>query len=363
MVAVSCVGAGAAAVAAGRYASRFALRPRLDGTPDGHALTVHAVGTDRVTLTRTLATARSGVHGLAGDGVHATVGPVLATTPDTVTRELLRVSRGDLRAGRRLRMTPQVHVGNPFDALGLEYAEDPVEGELGYLPAWFVPGERRTWVIAVHGLGATREQPLAVLPLLHRLGFPVLDVSHRNDPGAPPSPDRIAHLGDTEWRDVDAALRHAVHFGADRVVLYGWSTGAAMTLRTADHSPFRARISGLVLDSPVLDWQTVVKAVARDNGVPGPFLPLATRAAAGRTGLHADRLGGSADPDRLRVPAFIAHGPADTVAPWRASREYAARRPELVTLLTVPDAEHQGMWNADPERYEEALRRFLTPLM
>jgi uncharacterized protein len=363
VVAASCVGAGAAAVAAGRYASRFALDPRLAGLPDGEPLTVHQVTADTVTLTRTVGTARPGTYGLVGGHVHATVGEPLATTPDTVTRALRRVPYGTLAAGDRVRITPQAYRGDPYTALGLEYAEDPVEGELGHLPAWFVPGERATWVITVHGLGATREQPLTVLPLLHRLGFPVLDVSYRNDPGAPPSPDRIAHLGDTEWRDVDAALRHAAHYGAERVVLHGWSTGAAMVLRTADHSPLRTRIAGLVLDSPVLDWQAAVRAAARGHGVPGAFLPLATRAAAGRTGLHADRLGGSADPDRLQVPTFLAHGPDDGVAPYRVSRAFAARRPDLVTLHTVPGAEHQGLWNVDPAAYEEALRRFLTPLM
>ncbi len=362
-VAASCVGAGAAAVAAGRYASRFALNPRLEGSAGARPLTVHAAGAGRVTLTRSLASVRPGVYGLAGDGFHATVGQVLATTPDTVTRALDRVLYGDPVAGSRARLTAQLYRGNPYDTIGLEYAEDPVEGELGYLPAWFVPGDRSTWVVAVHGLGATREQPLAVMPLLHSLSMPVLAISYRNDPGAPRSADRIAHLGDTEWRDVDAALRHAVRYGAKRVVLYGWSTGAAMALRVADHSPLRDRVAGLVLDSPVLDWQAVVRAMAREHGVPGPLLPLATRAAAGRTGLHADRLGGSADPDRLRVPVLIAHGPGDTLAPWRATREFAARRPELVTLHTVGDAEHQAMWNADPAGYEEALRRFLTALV
>ena len=35
----------------------------------------------------------------------------------------------------------------------------------------------------------------------------------------------------------------------------------------------------------------------------------------------------------------------------------------MVALRTVADAPHGAMWNADPEAYEEALRRFLTPLM
>lgn len=63
------------------------------------------------------------------------------------------------------------------------------------------------------------------------------------------------------------------------------------------------------------------------------------------------------------MPALIVHGPDDAVAPWGLSRRLAARRPDLVTLHTVAGAPHGAMWNADPAAYEEALRRFLTPLM
>jgi hypothetical protein len=34
-----------------------------------------------------------------------------------------------------------------------------------------------------------------------------------------------------------------------------------------------------------------------------------------------------------------------------------------VSLQTVTEAPHAAMWNRDPDRYEEALRRFLTPLV
>lgn len=68
-------------------------------------------------------------------------------------------------------------------------------------------------------------------------------------------------------------------------------------------------------------------------------------------------------PVTLDTPTLILHGPDDTIAPWGPSRELAARRPELVALHTVPQAPHASMWNAGPARYEETLRRFLTPLM
>ncbi|WP_137990155.1 alpha/beta hydrolase [Streptomyces vilmorinianum] len=361
------LGVGAAAIAAGRYASDAALRaPSGRPLPGDPRLTVHDTSPGRVTLTRSLASLRPGTYGIEGPGVHAVIGPVLDRVPhtaDTVVRRLERVEHGALEPGDRVRLTPELHTGTPRTALGVDYRDIEIPGELGDLPAWFVPGPRATWVIALHGLGTTRRHPLNLVPFLARRQIPVLCLAYRGDEGAPPPPDGLGHLGDSEWRDVDAALRHAVREGAEHVVLHGWGTGAAMALHAAADSGVRDVIRGLVLDSPVLDWEATLRNLAAARRVPGPLLPLAVRAAQGRTGLHGDRLQAAADPAGLRVPTLVFHGPDDTIAPWEPSLELAARRPELVTLHTVRGAPHASMWNADPVRYEEALRRFLTPLI
>ncbi|MFI7100204.1 alpha/beta hydrolase [Streptomyces sp. NPDC050161] len=367
VAATTVIGAGAAAVAVGRYAGDAVLKPSSDQPfPGDSRLTVHSVTDGRVTLTRSLASLRPGTYGLTGGGCHAVVGPVVHHTPhpaDTVVRRLERVTHGTLAPGLRMRLTPQVHIGNPRDALGLHCADVDIPGELGALPAWFVPGVRETWVITVHGLGTTREHPMVVLPFLRRRQLPVLDLAYRNDVGAPPTADRVQHLGDTEWRDLDAAIRYAIRYGARDVVLHGWSTGATMALRAAANSALRGRIRGLVLDSPVLDRHATVRALAAARRVPRALLPLAVRAAEGHTGLPVDRPADAFDPAALTVPTLLFHGPDDTLAPWAASRAFAARRPELITFHPVPHAPHAAMWNADPARYEEAMRRFLTPLM
>ncbi|MET8245528.1 alpha/beta fold hydrolase [Streptomyces sp. NPDC005202] len=359
--------AGAASVVAGRLASDAALKaPPGRPLPTEPRLTVHGTAAGQITLTRDLASLRPGTYGLSGNGSHAIVGPVLQTAPhppDTVVRRLERVTHGTLRSGDKVWLTPNVHIGNPKSALGLDHADVDIPGELGALPAWFVPGVRDTWVITVHGLGTTREHPMNVMGFLHRRRFPVLDLAYRGDLGAPRSPDGLNHLGETEWRDLDAAIRYAVRYGAQRVVLHGWSTGATMALHAAAHSGLRDRISGLVLDSPVLSWETTLRALAAARHTPGALLPLAVRAAQGRTGLYGDRLADAADPARLTVPTLILHGPDDRVAPWQLSRRLADRRPDLVAFRTVANAPHGAMWNADPDAYEEALRRFLTPLM
>ncbi|SFF16740.1 hypothetical protein SAMN05216251_10958 [Actinacidiphila alni] len=363
MAATTVLGAGTAALAAGRYGSRFALRPAPQVPASEGDITLHGARADRVVLTRTPATARPGVWGLTGPDLHAAVGEILDTTAYSVTRRLLGVQRGTLTPGGRVRLTPQVYAGDPGSALGLEHTDVLVPGELGPLPAWFVPGARDTWAITVHGLGTTREHPLNVATALHTHGFPQLVLGYRNDPGAPASPDGIGHLGATEWRDLDAAMRYAVEYGARRIVLLGWSSGAAMALRALAWSEVRDRVSGLVLDSPVLHWQDTVRAAAASHGVPDALMPLAVRAAEGRAGLRPESVADLADPARLTVPTLLVHGPDDTLAPWAASRELAALRDDLVILHTVPGAPHGAMWNVGPADYEETLRRFLTPLM
>ncbi|MGW8380533.1 alpha/beta fold hydrolase [Streptomyces sp. ODS28] len=374
LAAASALGAGAAALAAGRYAAGAALRParhRSERAPlpagfEGRrALIVHDADPSRVVLTRSLSAGLPGTYGLVGRGTHAVIGPVLEedSSADTVVRRLERVTHGGLHPGDKVRLTPQVHVGDPRDALGLHCADVEVPGELGALPAWFVPGERDVWVITVHGLGATREQPLCVLPFLAGLRLPVLALAYRGDPGAPPPSDGVGHLGDAEWRDLDAAIRYAVRHGARGVILHGWSTGASMALHASASSALRDRVAGLVLDSPVLEWQSALRALAAARHLPRPLLPLAVRAAEGRTGLHAERLAEAADPSRVAVPTLILHGPDDTVAPFANSQDLAAARPDLVTLHQVDKAPHAAMWNAAPGHYEETLRRFLVPLM
>ncbi|MET7937301.1 alpha/beta fold hydrolase [Streptomyces sp. NPDC005322] len=364
--AASLLSVGAAAVAAGRYAIGAALKPAPDRPlPNEPPLTVHGTDDGRITLTRSLASLRPGTYGLVGRDCHAVVGPVIEDVPhpaDCVVRRLEAITHGALEPGARVRLTPQVHNGNPRDTLGIDHADVDVPGELGPLPAWFIPGERTTWVITTHGLGTTREHPMVVMPFLRRLRVPVLDLAYRGDPGAPRPEDRIGHLGDIEWRDLDAAIRYAVRYGAQDIVLHGWSTGATMALHAAANSALRHRVRGIVLDSPVLDWRATLRALALAHGTPAALLPLVMRAAEGR-GLGESALAEACDPERLAVPTLLFHGPDDTLAPWSVSRELAARRSELVTLHTVRQAPHAAMWNADPHGYEEVLRRFLTPLL
>jgi uncharacterized protein len=258
VTATTLLGAGAVVVAAGRYACDIALSTGDPPVPAGFAeprLTVRGVSRSELSLTRSLSSLRPGTYGLtrsggargAGPSCHAVVGPVLdaRSGADTVVRRLEWVTHAELRAGDEVRFTPQLYAGDPLTTLGLDYADAVLDGELGGMPSWFVPGVRDTWVIALHGIGATREHPLNLVPFLHRHGFPVLVPSLRDGSREGGS----GRFGETAWHDVDAALRYALRYGARRVVLYGWSAGGSVALRAANRSPLRGSVGAVVLDA------------------------------------------------------------------------------------------------------------------
>lgn len=251
-----------------------------------------------------------------------------------------------------------VFVGDP-SSVGLEFTDVEVTSDVGDLPTWLVPADGAdTWVVFAHGRGGTREESLRYLPLWHELGHTVLVPSYRNDPGAPPDPDDRYGLGETEWRDVDAAVGYALDNGAESVVLAGWSMGGAIVLQVLDRSEHAGAVSGVVLDAPVVDWVDVLVHQGGQSGLPEWWSRLAVTLVEARGGLEFDdydwveRAGELPDD----VPVYLVHSDGDTYVPNRRSVALAEARPDVVTLVRDSTAEHTREWNVDPEGYEADMR-------
>ena len=327
---------------------------------DTYPLRVLAVGTREATVTLTAGpdAAEPGSFRLAWPGGYGIVGPVIASGNGFVIRRISDVT-GHLTVSQQAGIEPGRYVGDPMTALGIHYTTVGVPTPLGKMPAWQISGHRSTWVILVHGLGGNRADTLAAIPVLHALGFPILAISYRNDAGTPASPDHQSHLGATEWHDVDAAIRYATEQGASGVVLFGYSLGAAMAMVTAENSPVRGRVRGLVLDSPILDWQATLTYQGDRHGLPAPLISLAESLLAWRTGLDFAQFNQLQHETSLQVPALLIQGTADTIVPPGLADAFARARPRLVTYLRVAGADHVSAMDTDPGAYRAALARFL----
>jgi alpha-beta hydrolase superfamily lysophospholipase len=333
-------------------------------------LSVDGAG-DLVTLTSTADSRLPGEYSLffaAGAG-HARVGEIVAETPARVIRRLLGVDRGDLARSRRGRFSGWYYTG-PAE-LGFPFENVDIQTELGPAPAWLVcagvPSTR--WVIQVHGRAVRREETLRAVPVFRAAGYTSLLVSYRNDEGAPASLDGRYGLGDTEWRDVESAIRYAVDHGATDVVLMGWSMGGATVLQTITRSKLAGVIRGIVLDSPVIDWVSALSFQGQLLGLPKPVrsgvIALLGMKEAGRlTGqlapIDLPRLDFVRRAAELHVPILLMHSDDDGFVPATASLALAAARPDIVTYERFTVAGHTKLWNFDRDRWNGAIARWLA---
>lgn len=326
-----------------------------------------------ITLTTTMDSLTPGRYSLwfDGDSGHAKVGEILHFTADTVTRQVLGVDFGDLRQARRGRFSGWFYL-SPRE-LGYAWHEVDIETELGAAPAWLVTAQHPTdrWMIGVHGRAVRREETLRSVPVFREAGYTSLLISYRNDGDAPQSSDHRYALGDTEWRDVEAAMRYALDNGARSIVLMGWSMGGATVLQALTRSSLAGFVDGVVLESPVVDWVTALHFQGVLNRLPrvvqlGVVFLLGSRWARLFTGQSApidlSRLNLVARASELTVPILLMHSDDDGFVPSTASRALAIARPDIVTFEAFATARHTKLWNYDSERWNAAISGWLARL-
>lgn len=295
----------------------------------------------------------------------AQVGDVVNADQRRATRTIIR-QQGSLAGVRTVRWEGETHFSP--DEVG-EHSEITIRGPLGPCPAWqFGPDGADTWSIHVHGIRADRHNAVRSVPAAAAAGHTSLVVSYRGDADTTATGGRAASLGTSEWADVDAAVKHAVAHGAERVFLFGWSMGASIALLVAERSEARDAIAGLVLISPASDWRGIIAHGAARRRLP---------AAAGFLGhlmlsnRHLSQLVGLAAPanfqdldwtisGRLSIPTLAIHSPGDRTVPFSITKKFVEAGGDKVTLYTAPEADHSWEYNVDPEGFDAAIASWLA---
>jgi pimeloyl-ACP methyl ester carboxylesterase len=209
-----------------------------------------------------------------------------------------------------------------------------------------------------HHPGAASHAP-EVLGLLH--------LGHGDAPGT-------SRLGTREVDDLCALIAQVTggrteqeaHVGesacsSERVVLFGWSLGAGISIAAAAREP--RGVVRVIAEAPYRIAITPARNVLRGMGLPRGF---STRVAFWLLGLDFgvgpswrgfDR---AALASRLRVPLLVIHGDMDDVCPVEDARAIneAASRGEIVE---VRGAGHHSLWTT-PTMTDQFLARALAAL-
>jgi dienelactone hydrolase len=250
--------------------------------------------------------------------------------------------------------------------LGLPVADVTTESDLGTFPAWVFPGTTNAehWIVFTHGRGGSRGESLrAVDHVVGELGYSALVITHRNDPGAPPSPDGNGHFGDTEWQDLQLWLTWLVENESPaEITLFGFSQGASVTASCLRRCDDTSLVTGAILDSPLLSINETLDLQAAERGIPAVMIPPLLTATEWIADLRGgpdfgnlEHVGPMAD---LDLPILAFHGTEDLDVPISPTRALAALDPEQVTVVEY-EGRHVRGWNVDREAYDAALTAFL----
>jgi pimeloyl-ACP methyl ester carboxylesterase len=352
-------GALAGAAWAARQATSATDKLRYDIVP-------LAISDNEIELPATRHTLAPGQFGLqlSTGGPPAVIGPVISARAGKVTRCLLHRPAG-LSLESRGRWSGIVSA-DP-SSVAADVVETFVETGLGPAPAWMIDRGTGRWAIHVHGQGSARAQTLRGVESASRVGLSSLVISYRNDGEGPRPGNARSHLGESEWRDLEAALRFVAERGGTECVVFGWSLGATMALNTVQRSSLAQMIKGIIMVAPVLVWEDVLRANARHQRFPRLLGSLIARLLALR---GFSRLAGLEGPlevrcsDRARfkgalsIPVLILHSRNDWSVPFETSARFARAHKDRIELVEFDCSGHTQEWNSDPVGWNLAVRRW-----
>lgn len=168
-------------------------------------------------------------------------------------------------------------------------------------------------------------------------------------------------FGIQERMDCLRWIRYAVNrFGSETpIFLVGVSMGAATVLMASDLN-LPENVVGIIADCPYSSPKEIIIKVCGDMKLPGrlayPFVVLAGLVFGGF------RLWTSSAVESVKhakTSILILHGEDDRFVPCDMSRKIRDANPGRVKLETFPDAGHALSCLEDPQRYEQAVRRFV----
>lgn len=353
------------------YSNEILAVPAVNDDP--YTLTITAV--DAASETVTFDVQNSEAVTLPVVGLRTERGSIkLSGTPRFLESETERratlVSGQWPKAGDLAAISVNIFDGDPHETLGMPFDTVLIDGELGPMPAWQVipdNSDSSTWVVLVHGRGADRPSNNRYLSVMHELGLPTLSITLRNDPQSPPDPSGYGRFGFAEWRDLEAAINHLiVDEDADHFILVGSSQGASVSLMFLRNSQHAARVSGVILISPLISLDATLRLAAADRGINRPFIGPLVQSAKLVTRLRSGIVFSALEHHKhisdypADLPFLITHGDRDATVPFEPTPRFAAALGRRAVFVPYPGTGHVREWSMDRERFEADIRQFIN---
>jgi pimeloyl-ACP methyl ester carboxylesterase len=228
----------------------------------------------------------------------------------------------------------------PFEDVWIPVPSSPEEK----LHGWWIPnpGTRRL-LLYLHGNGGNISANLEHAVRMRNLGTSVLIMDYRGygrSNGRFPSESRVYEDAETAWQ----YLVRERNVSPSDIVIYGHSLGGAIAIELASHHPEAA---GLITESTF----TSIIDMARNERAYS-WLPVGL--------LVRQNFASIAKVPLIRMPILFIHGTGDEIAPYRMSEQLYNAAPGVKKLILIEGAGHEDCAITGGEKYDSAVRSFLT---
>lgn len=229
---------------------------------------------------------------------------------------------------------------------------------------FFPCGSSRKTVLCFHGYtseGLNDYSTLARFYLDH--GFNLLIVDERSHGK---SEGTYIGFGCLDRHDAKIWIDYLVErFGEDSsILLHGDSMGASIVLMTTGLD-LPKQVKAAVSDCAFTSAWEVFSAVLKNmyHLPPFPIMQIANQMVKKNAGYELDECNARREVKKAKIPILFIHGKSDTFVPCSMVYElYDACRSEK-KLVVVEGAGHVESCYKNPEKYEEAIRSFIFPII
>jgi len=232
-------------------------------------------------------------------------------------------------------------------AFGLRYEQVEIESEDGVkLAGWIISASQLDstcmWVLYFHGNSGNigRTGCLEHYAQLHKIGVNILAIDYRGYGRSTGEPSEAGLYVDAEA--AYGYLRHAKHVPSERIIVYGYSLGAAVSINLA----CKVEIGGLIVEGAF----TSLPNVGQEHY---PYLP--TQLVTRNRFTSIQKIGS------VKPPKLFVHATDDVTAPLHHGRELFAAASSPKLFLEVKGT-HENAHNADTEVFYSGIARFIQSI-